>query len=644
MGTGIDRGIAIGAGLLMTAAGLTLLQRPAPLLGAVLLVLSVGALVRTPGGRPSEGRASDTALAMLVGAAPVAVLVGVIHDRLPFVPPAPLSLLGIGLLWTVTARTFGSTVAGRVGTRPGARRDAWMLIAGVGGMTAVMAGAMLRHLLPSASAATRMTWILGEEDNAHVVGVAREVLAAGPRGEQLAEQYGTAFMNIPVMVLRLLGGPLASDGDVRLQAVTAFTVSTLFIVLLAGLALQLLVALPPHVHPSVRTARPSATNAGTGAVAAAAATAVVMALLVVLPMRTGFLTFVWGLTLVLLAAGVVAVLPADATITARSVVVVHLLGTVLLLLSSWPFILPALAPLLLLPLLWVRWDAVRRVIRARPARSVAVAGVALAVIVAGGLSFVRWGPMAEVLSYGLALFTIGGSAIAANGTAAPIATASLLGATLLALGLTRGGARSTLLLAVVGPVVGAGALLLGLELAADLLTGGELNYAGTKLRYGIVTLALALGLTTLVAQAGRLGSIASAATLALVATLHMTSPTAALWTDWWARTDLGEGPHAIATVDAIRRTSDDLPMRCLPSPSTRVTPGSRQAIYFCARWLEDAFNPGRFQGYRDELRDTGEETFGPIIEQVTAQSPNEYLFAYPFRLGPGWFGWAGDGT
>jgi len=119
------------------------------------------------------------------------------------------------------------------------------------------------------------------------------------------------------------------------------------------------------------------------------------------------------------------------------------------------------------------------------------------------------------------------------------------------------------------------------------------------------------------------------------------SATARLGTDWWARTDLGEPQHAQAAIDAIGSTSPDIPIRCLPSPGTVVTDVSRLAAYMCARWMEDAFNPGRFQGGRDELLNADGETFGPTVEAIVEGSPSEYLFAYRMTMGPGWFGWNG---
>lgn len=629
------RVLAVGV-LAAAAATSALTPRPLALLGPVLMLLAATVSVHR-----REDRPAATALALLVGLPPAVVLVGAVVDLTDLSLPGPSAVLGLTGLWVLAASTLGRTVA-RSAADGRALADAWLRIGAVAVVTAGAAGAMVRLLLPSSTVVERLAWILGEEDNAHVVGVARELLTVGPRGAELADQFGTAFMSLPLLLTRTMGGLPATDGDVRLEAVSTFTLSTLTVIVLAGLAMALLAGLPHHVHPGERR-RNGWTATVTASIATGGATFVALSALVVLPMRTGFLTFVWGLTLVLLGAAIVAVLPADAPRAARAVVVATLLGLVVLLIGSWPFILPALLVLLLLPVTWVDWVEVRARFRAQRARwSVGLALLAVGVV---GLAvwFSRSGPAAEVLSYGRDILL----AVASGITADDVLTRAALGAIVLA-GLlvlaarTRGG-TSGLLLAVTGPVLGAGALYVGLRVAAAVLTDGELNYAGIKLLYGIVTLAATLGLLAVVSRSTRWGTLGGAASLVAVAALIAASPTAHLGTDWWARTGLGEPPHAVATVEAIDSTSPDIPIRCLPNPGTVVTPTSRLAAYMCVRWMEDAFNTGteRFQGYRDELLTAEGETFGPTVDTILAESPSEYLFAYRMTMGPGWFGWDG---
>ena len=587
------------------------------------------------------GRVGRLLLAAVLGAVPAVIIVGAALDASGVDAPMLLSGPVIVVGWAVTTGTFGRAVVGSA-LRRGALRDVLLRMAAVLTVALGAAGALIRHLLPSATTVERLAWILGEEDNAQIVGIAREVLTEGPRGAGLADQFGTAFVNLPLLLGRLVGG-VPGGPDVRLQAIGVFTVSTLVIILLAGWAIAVLAGLPHHVHGGVRARRTGLPSSVLGATAAAAATFVSLSLLVVLPMRTGFLTFVWGLTLVLVGAALVAILPVDASPGARLMVVLSLIGLLVLLLSSWPFIAPALAVLLIVPLFWVDWPRIGRSIRGRPRGSAAVLIVSIAGVAVSGLWFSRWGPAAEVLSYGVDILLAQASGITADAPARWAAVLTLTAAVALVLAPLRRARRSSasLAVAIAGPVVGAGVLYVGLEAAAAVLTDGELNYAGIKLLYGIVTLALTLGLVTLTSQASRFGTFGSLVAAIAVAAVLGSSATARLGTDWWARTDLGEPQHAQAAIDAIGSTSPDIPIRCLPSPGTVVTDVSRLAAYMCARWMEDAFNPGRFQGGRDELLNADGETFGPTVEAIIEGSPSEYLFAYRMTMGPGWFGWNG---
>jgi len=511
----------------------------------------------------------------------------------------------------------------------------------VGGVTAFVAGAMARLLLPGVGRAERLAWTLAEEDNAHVMGVARELLADGPRGAGLADQFGTAFMSLPLLIAELFGGVPDAALDPRLGAISAFTVSTLVVIVLAGLAMATLAALPHHVHRSGTSPLSKWGVSVSAAGGVVLATVIGMSLLVVLPMRTGFLTFVWGITLVLLGAAFAAAVPSDADPVTRTVLLVTLAALAVLLLSSWPFILPALGGVLLVPATWIRWKDLAASARRRPGRWAAGAVGALTMTSALVLVFSRWGPAAEVVSYGRNILLFVASGIAADDvlrSGAFVSAAIALGLLLAMRGRT---SSSGLVVAVMGPLVGALALYGALRLAASVLTDGELNYSGIKLLYGTVVLAAVLGLFSLLSQIGRAGTVPTAGAVAMIGALMLMSPTARLITDWWPRTAPTAATHATAAVEMIEQTTPNLPIRCLPSQGTRVTDGSRWAAYWCARWMEDAFNEGRYQGHRDALLQAEGETFGPLVDEILASSPSEYLFSARMTVGPGWFGWDG---
>jgi hypothetical protein len=265
-------------------------------------------------------------------------------------------------------------------------------------------------------------------------------------------------------------------------------------------------------------------------------------------------------------------------------------------------------------------------------------------IVTTGLSIpllLGWGPTANILSFGVDVLTVGGSGIYADDVArnASFATIAILaGALLLTL---RSSPRSVMLLAIVGPVAGAAALYLGLFAAAAMLTDGLLGYSGVKLFYALIALSATLGLPALVGQAARQGALVMSLTLVAILGIHQASPTVRLHEEWPGQTFRPGALHAEAAVEAIRGSSVDLPIRCLPSPGTRVTERTRWAAYFCARWMEDAFNEGRFDGRRFELLSAEGETFEPTVSAIEANHPSEYLFAYRMTMGAGWFGWTG---
>ena len=635
---GLKSRLALLAVLGLAGTLLPLAARPFALLTPVALAGAVSLAVRLRG-----SSTVSSLVATLVGLLPALVVIGASHDLLGLSPNIALSALALLIVWAVTSSTLGAEVAARV-NGPRAHSDVWLRVVAASSVTAFVGAALGRLLLAGRAPADRLVWAIWEEDNAQIVGIAREVLTGGPRGAELADQYGTAFVNLPLLVMRLLGGSLVGDVDPRIEAITIFTVSTIVVIGLAGLAMALIAALPHHVHAESGSRAVGALAIVAGAVATAVAMLAAFSLLVVLPMRTGFLTFVWGLTLVLSGAAVVAIAPSDSRGPTRFVLVTHLLGVAVLLLSSWPFIAPALAPLVIVPVLWLRWSGIRASVRQHRARwSVGLLlGVALLGLV--GYWFSRWGPAAEVLSYGLDILVVDASGIGADRPARLAATFGLVSVAALTVLAVRSGARLHLAVGLLGPVLGGGALYLALRGAAALLTDGVLNYSGIKLFYGIVTLAMTLSLLALVSLMTRWGAAGTMVALTAVVLTHQLSATASLHGEWWDRTDLGPHAHVTATIDAIERTSVDLPIRCLPSPGTVVTGTARWAAYTCVRWMEDAFNEGRFGGHRFDLLEAEGPTFEATVEQILERSPSEYLFAHRFTLGPGWFGWAGSGS
>ncbi len=630
--------LAPSAVLACAALLLPEIGRTAGTASVALTVLAIVLAVRRLAGGTARALTS-----VLIGLLPAIVLLGVLHDLPGLTVPLSVSRLLLLVLWSVTSVTLGLEVTRRVVGRR-ALADVWIRILAAGAVTAYFAGALIRLLLPGRGPSARLAWILSEEDNAHVVGVIREVLLDGPRGAQLAEVYGTAFANIPLLLIRLLGGPLAGESDVRLQAVTGFTVSTIVAIVLIGSTLALLSALPRHVHGTEASAeRPpiGVPEMLLGGAYTAAAVLAATSLLVVLPMRTGFLTLVWGLTLVLLSSALIAITPAAASKATRVVLVVSIVGTAALLLSSWPFIITALLPALALPREWIPWRRIGAVIRQHRGRAATALAAGVIVLVLGGARFLRWGLAAEVLSYGRDILLLQASWIVADANITRLSAIILIVAIAMIIRSTVAPSRTPLLLALVGPPLGAGLLYLGLHVAAALLTDGELNYSGIKLLYAIIVLSVTLGLIALAAhahQTGRIGVVAAGVVLALV---HTSSPTVGLHTEWWDRTDLDGLPHAAAVVDAVANSSVELPIRCLPPLGTTVTPVTRWAAYFCVRWMEDAFNEGRFNGGHHTFLNAQGTTFDDIVEQLLADNPSEYLFAYRMQMGLGWFGWDG---
>ena len=589
-------------------------------------------------------RATDAAIATIAGLAATVPAVALFHDLVPTHPTPTTS-------WVVTAVTLalmtvlvGRPVAGRA-ARTG-RARALGALAGATLATAWIAAPAVGLLRSDVPPAATLAWTLGEEDNAQVIGVAREVIRWGPGGGDLAEQFGTGFVVVATTAMRMLG--LGADGaDPRILAIGAFTLSVVAAIVLLGAAMGLLAVLgPPQPGPPGRRRGRAVEGLLVGAAVAIAITAA-QGVAVVMPMRTGFLSFVWAFVWAALGLALLPLLLERTSLATTAAVVVHVVSSVLLLVRAWPFLIAVFAPVAILAVRRVPWGRIRRAATRRPSVALGVALLAATVVVVLARPLLTTGALAEVLSYGRDAFTDRASGIAFDGW---IVAATLVAATILLVGvLPRGGGgdgaparRIERAVVLLGPTAGVLGSWLVLRGVAEIVAGGEFNYAGTKLMYGVVAVgAVTLLPTAAAARAGRTRTsmalgITTTAALLMLAVL---SPTARTVDEWAGRLAPAEPPHALAMIEAIDRTTPDLPVRCRPARGTQVTPTSQWAAYFCVRWVEDALNEDRQQAYRDDFLGAPDGTFDPIVAEATAEGL--YGFAYVMDVGPGWFGWDG---
>lgn len=566
------------------------------------------------------------ALAVPVAALPTLALVALVHDLLPLHPNAWVSrMLAVGILAAMTV-TLGRAAVAAI-TRDTGVLQAGAIVAGGLPVTLVAAWAPLRLLRADVPSTARLAWMLGEEDNAQIVGVAREVLTSGPSGQGLAETYGTGFVVGAITTLRVLGSTLL-ELDPRLAAIAVFTLSVGIAILVIGACVLLVLLLTPSVATRRRLlSLPSL------AVTSAALTAIALGVAVVVPMRTGFLTFVWSLAWLSLGTAVLLI-PVHRT-SDRIALTVHTFACALLVVRSWPFVIVGSIVTIAICARWLPWRRLRGLIT-QPRGLAITATVGLTVAV-GAAFYLRDSLFGEVLSYGRAALTIVASGIEFDRmilTAVLAALAALLLGVLL---LRR--SEQVALLTVLGPVGAVGVSWLGLNVIAALLTGGELNYAGWKLVYAFVALGTILALPATARLLSR-STVASVGVAVVSVVILLTSSTALEIREWGARLAPSEPPHAVAVIAAIESTTPDVAIRCRPALGTQVTSGSRLAAYFCVRWVEDAFNEDRIRGSRFEYFNAEGDTFDPIIEAATAAG--QYgLLSRILPLGPGWFGWDG---
>jgi hypothetical protein len=595
---------------------------------------------------PTLRRAFIGVLVFGIALAPTLATMALLHDILPVHLPSVLSWLLAAAVGGLSCVLLGRPLASRIDASIGLRR-ASALTAGVALGVAHAALAPARLLRDGLGPVPQLAWILGEEDNAQIVGVAREIISLGPSGGDLATQYGTGFMVLPTLLQRLVPS-LAPEVDPRLQAVTAFTLSVALATFVLGIAMLLLAMLM-----SRSGGRPSPATLLITMIMSLGSTVAALAIAVVLPMRTGFLTLVWSIAWVALMAAMSAAATHALPSAARWFIAAQVVVLTLLVLRSWPFLLAATLPSIALLLRPLPWPTLRRSLRRRWYVAVVVAFGTGAVL----LPYVLDSAVGEVLSYGREALTVGGSGIFADRPAVIGIAAVVLLAGLVLLLPARGpsgssdtGARRS---AVGAHRIERGAIALGiplavwlswvaLKVAAALLTGGELNYAGWKLFYAAVAVGAVVALPSLTGAVGPVTprTLRVVAPLA-VGSLLLFSATVQTTLEWWERTAPRTPPHAVAAIDAVRASSVDLPIRCMPQPGAAATEGARWAAYYCVRWVEDAFNEDRFHGHRFTFLETPGDSFDEAVRTALEEDGDRYRFAYPMTTGPGWFGWDG---
>lgn len=568
----------------------------------------------------------------VIGVAAALPVIGILHDLVPAHPPAVVSwfaALGVALCATwVLGRPVARSIAARAGS---ARMSIALIAAPLGALPAMLP--LVGLLRGATDPVAQLAWTLAEEDNAQIIGLAREVITTGPGGGVLADQYGTGVIVMATTMMRMLGIPDPML-DPRFLAIHAFTLSALLAVGVLAMSIGLIVtattaALP--VEPRWRALRTLSLGVTVTVVAAVATTVVVM-----VPMRTGFLTFVWGMAWTALATAVAALAAHAAERSAAIVAVITVLACALLLIRSWPFLGAAMVPAVAITLARLPLD---RVVAAALSHPVATGAVGV-VVAASGLLYLNRSAFGEVVSYGLDALTISASGIEfpeGVGLAAAIAALSV------ALLVSGPAGRLRAVVTVAGPATLGWLSWVVLNGAAVLLTDGELNYGGTKLLYGVVGVAIATALpvtATVWTAASGARTLLPAVAAGIVALLVATGSPEAELERWATRLEPSAPPHAVAMIEAVQRTTPELPVRCRPEPGTAVTPVSRWAAYFCVRWVEDALNgTGRDDGKRIALLNAPDGTFDAIVAEADAEGL--YGFAYVMPLGPGWFGWDG---
>ncbi len=575
-------------------------------------------------------------LAVAIAAGPAAMTIAAIHDVLPWEPPAAVSRLAVFALWSYAAATIGVSVVTRIQGIPAKREVVTRSLAALSA-AAWYAIALARQFLPGADLVTRLGFAILEEDNAHVIGVAREVATIGPRGGPLADMYGTGSVVLAHLLLRLSGGPLNSElGDPRQTAITTFVISSLAVIILLGSAVWMIAAFtatsfePTGEHrsqPLILTFLSTLT-----------ASWVALAVVIVIPMRTSFLTFVWGIACLALAAAVVLIVPRGAGVDVQVAVALHTLAALIVLVGSWPFVAAGAVPILII----LARKADLRWLSSRP-RVMGILGVSVVAISMPLLwSWSRSGPFAEVISYGRELLTIEASAIEADRPAWLLLLVVISAVAIVVGREFRQGGRSAssgvfLSALVIGPPAALVLLYGGLLTAALILTQGELNYAGDKLRYAIISVGLLLAAPAAAALSDRLPQSVSVVLLCCLVIGATTSTTIRPSETWWDRSRPQRFPQSELVISTLRESDPDIPIRCLPPPDLQVSPLTRRAAYECVRWMEDAFNTDRGHGHRKTFLLSEDADFGPSVS-LALSDENFYSGVTEITMSGGWAG------
>lgn len=592
-----------------------------PLFGGVWIAISAALVLTHQAFLQSDARSTIGSFA--VGAFLMVTVGSAVHELLPVFPAVAVSQAALGLLWLLGSTTLGGLVVQHVRSTVGWRRASVMAI-GTGIATWGLLAPVILLLRPSTPFAVRLAWFLGEEDHAHFMGIAREVLTLGPRAGNLAEEVGTGFVS-PVIVgmraLRLI------EGDPRLTAITVMTASVALLIVMLGAGLLLL-----QFSAARPVERPTPARLAVLTVASWTAASIGLSVAVALPMQTGFLSFMWGVGWLTVGAALGPLLLSAATTPQRVGLLLHIAASLLMLVRSWSFLIGGLVPLLMVVLI-LAWPRLRSAVRSRW-----YVGATLA-LASGGVLLVLFqrSLFLHVLEMGREALLVQASHIYYDQLLFRVLIVCFAAGVVISL-VHRDRATMRTLLAL-GPAAGVGMSWIGLWGVAHLLADGEIRYAGIKLAYGGVAVASLLTLSALVGLVTREHIVLQGALVGVLLLALTSSSTVGVAANWTGRIAMHEQPHAVSVISAIEQSSPDLPLRCLPRPGVSVSPGSQWAMYFCVRWIEDAFNADRFDGYRFDFLGAEGPDFTTEIAQ--ARASGRYDFARIVPLERGWFGWDG---
>jgi len=582
----------------------------------------------------SRRHATVWTLAGVLAVAPGLAIATAVFQFMDRHPPRWSVLVLILSAWVLVAVAAGRSIGSRVIDRVGMLRP----LAAVAGGSAT-GWLFARHpiglAVGPALPAERLMWLLDMEDNARFVGVAREMLEGAPSGGRLAAEFGTGFLS-PALLVRSAWSDTGS-GDPRLAAIDVVNLSAGLAILVVAL-IVITVSLTTMAQRETTGHRPL--RAAIDAILTATATGVAAWVAVAVPMRSGFLSFIWGVVWLCLAAALVAWIPSSER-PAAAVLMLAWLASVLLMIGSWPFLLAGALPALLL----VRVPGGHAAGSGLRRPALVLLGTTAVLVVVGWL---LWDSQVRSVlgSVGLEALTVEGTVITTDLWLRLLGGAAVIGALLVAasgseatspLGRLRSvGTSSAAAAAAVGISLGA------LHLLARLVSDGETAYAGRKLLHGTVAVAVVVALPAVLAWAAGTRFVVGVPVGAAVVALILGTRSGDIHDVWEAAVHVHVQPHALAVTEALAMTSSELPIRCLPPSGTPATSGARWAAYFCVNWVEDAFNEDRRDGFRMDLLLTEDPTFDALIERMRSERQSDYLFAHLIVAGPGWAHWDGS--